>query len=432
MNTFRLLSAASALCAVTALCSSARAERYIDTFAAPLPLQTLPGTSTPSPTLWAGTLGGSSQWQDDAAQSGLSGVLGGRRNSTVMASTLSNSYFLSSTQANNQYALGYATGVGSSGQFLLEYGADVDLNANLVSDGSVGFELQIDGDMDDSIPVRPVPMTFTVASNGGAIQQSATVTVVQDGLYQIPFSSFPGVDFADVDYISVEFDATQVGAVDFDLIGGIKTTRCLQPSGSAVPDIMLDSFQAALPLRNLPGAGDYPMLWAGTWNGTTKAYDYASQSGLIGAIAGQRYTRILASNTNNFLTAVMSEWAGTPSLSYATGYPTSGKLELIYGAQGALNADLSSAVAFELQINGDLDSTPPRPVPLTVTLTKGKSKKSATVTLQNDGMVYVPFSLFGSADFSDVDHVTFSFDASQVQAVDFDLIGGIRASACMP
>lgn len=436
MNTRTTLVALACLSALGSLSQVARAERFIDTFGAPLPQQTLPGAGTPAPVLWAGTISGSQQWTDSASQSGLSGVVRGARDTTVIASTLSNLVTLSSSQSGNAYALSYATGVGSSGVMMLEYGANADLNEDLVADGSVAFELEVDGDMDDSSPVRPVTLTVTAASNGGAAAAVATLTLVADGVYQIPFSSFAGVDFSDIDYLSFEFDASGVAAVDYDLIGGIRTTRCLQAGGSsgdAVADIFLDRFAAPFPMRSLAGLGTYPILWAGTFNGVTKASDTASQSGLFGAIGGQRYTRVAASSLSNFLTAVMTESDGTPELSYATGYPTSGTLRLDYGVQSSLDADLSEAVAFELELDGDLDdSSPPRPVPLKVTVVSGTTSRSATVTLLADGMVYVPFTSFPGIDFHDVDRVRFVLDASQVQAVDYTLIGGLRASACMP
>ncbi|MDI1476501.1 hypothetical protein [Polyangium sp. y55x31] len=431
MNTKTTLLAFSCLCALGSLSGFARAERFIDTFAAPLPQQTLPGTTSPSPTLWVGTLGGSSQPDDVASQSGLAGVLGGARDTTLMASTMSNSVTLSSTTNGGRYALGYAAGTGSSGHLLLEYGAAADLNANLSGDGSVAFELEIVGDMDNSIPTRPVQLTVTVAS--GAVQAFSTITVVNDGVYQIPFSNFPGVNFADVDYVSFDFDGAPVSAIDYDLIGGIRTTACLQPSGSAVADIMLDTFGAPFPSRAWPGVGTYPILWAGKLNGTLKPTDTASQAGLFGVIAGQRDAVLSTSSQTTFINAGMSSLDATPTLSYATPSSTSGILKLIYGNQSNLNANLSRAKAFELEIQGDMnDSVPYRPVPLTVTVLSGAVTRSATVTLLNDGMVYIPFTSFPQVNWNDVDRVTFSFDSSQVQAVDYTLIGGLRASACIP
>ncbi|MDI1446198.1 hypothetical protein [Polyangium sp. 6x1] len=431
MNTKTTLLAFSCLCALGSMSGLARAERFIDTFATPLPQQTLPGASSPSPSLWVGTLGSSSQPDDVASQSGIAGVLGGAREATLMASTLSNAVTFTSTTSNGSDALSYAAGTGSSGHLLLEYGAATDLNANLVADGSVAFELEIQGDMDNALPYRPVKLTVTVAS--GATQAFSTVTVVNDGVYQIPFSSFPGVNFADVDYISFDFDGTQVSAIDYTLIGGLRTTACLQPSGSAVADIMLDTFGAPFPMRTWPGIGTLPNLWAGKLNGTLKPTDTASQTGLFGVIGGQRDSVLSTSSQTNFIYATMTAQNGTPILSYATPSSTSGTLQLVYGAQSNLNANLSRAKAFELEIVGDMnDSVPYRPVPLTVTVQSGATTRSATVSLLNDGMVYIPFTSFPNVNFQDVDRVTFSFNGSQVQAVDYTLIGGLRASACIP
>jgi len=431
MNTKTTLLAFSCLCALGSMSGLARAERFIDTFAAPLPLQTLPGTSTPSPILWVGTLGGSSQPDDVASQSGISGVLGGGRQATLMASTMQNFVSFVSTTSSGKNALGYAAGTGSSGELLLEYGAATDLNANLSADGSVAFELEIVGDMDNSLPHRPVQLTVTVAS--GAVQTFATITVIKDGVYQIPFSSFPGVNFADVDYLSFDFNGTQVSAIDYTLIGGIRTTRCLQPSGSAVADIMLDTFAAPFPQRVWPNVGTFPILWAGNMYGTQKSTDTAAQTGLFGVIGGQRSTELWTSSQSYFISAGMSSLNGTPTLDYATPSSTSGTLELVYGAQSNLNANLSSAKAFELEIQGDMNnSLPHRPVPLTVTVVSGSVTRSATTTLLNDGMVYIPFTSFPQVNFADVDRVTFDFNGSQVNAVDYMLIGGLRAAACIP
>jgi hypothetical protein len=437
MNIKTSLLALSCLCTLGSMSGLARAERFIDTFANPLPNETLPGTSTPLPLLWAGTISGASKASDAAYQASLANVLGGYRDVTIMPSQTSNSYYLESLNSSGKHVLSYNTGVGTSGHLVLEYGAEADLNANLSGDGSVAFELEVNGDMDNSVPNRPVQLTVTAWSGGTAAHAAVTTTLIHDGVYQIPFSSFSGVNFADIDYLSFDFDATAVSAVDFDLIGGIRTTRCLQAAGSVVADIMLDTFEDAFPSRVWPGVGTYPILWAGYLNGTLKPSDPASQSGLFGAIGGQRNSLLSTSSTTNFINASMSTLRGTPMLAYATPSATSGTLKLDYGAQADLNADLSLAQAFELEIQGDLDKgASPRPVPLTVSVRSTVGAKhitqSATVTLLHDGMVYVPFSLFPMTNFHDVDRVTFLFDGSGVQAVDYDLIGGVRASACIP
>ncbi len=422
---------AGAGCAfLLALPAAARADRVIDAFTDPFPMTTLPGASSPGPLVWTGRLAGSSQPQDSASQDNLSGVLGRHRFALVEEDTATNLLVTASTGlAGNQYQLSYATSTGSSGVLTLQYGALRALDADLSSDGGRAFELAIVGDMDDSAQPRPVQLKVTVQS--GATSRQATRSLAADGVYQIPFSAFPGINFADVDFVMFEFDASQVASVNFSLVGGLRTTGCLQ-SGSVRADLFLDTFAAALPLQNLPGLGMQPILWAGTINGVSKSTGVAAQTGVAGVIGGQRMTTIAASAISNFLNGVMSRIDATTMFSYATGFPTSGKLTMAYGAQSDLNANLSQMRAFELELSGDLTSGSPRPVPLTVTVESGAQSRATQVTLLAEGTYYIPFSAFPGVNFADVDFVQFHFDASQVQAVDFTLVGGLRASACVP
>ena len=426
----RLLAGAS--CALlVALPAAARADRVIDAFSNPFPMTTLPGASSPAPVVWTGQLAGSSQPQDSASQDNLSGVLGGHRFAMVEEDSGTNLLVTASTgQANGQYQLSYATSTGSSGVLTLQYGALRNLDADLLSDGGRAFELAIVGDMDDGAQPRPVQLRVTVHS--GAASAQATRSLAADGVYQIPFSAFAGINFADVDFVMFELDASQVSSVDFALVGGLRTTGCVQSYGSVRGDLFLDTFTSALPLQNLPGLGMQPILWAGTINGVSRSTGVAAQTGVAGVIGGQRTTTIAASAISNFLTGVMTRLDATPTFSYATGYPTSGKLTFAYGAQSDLNANLSQMTAFELELSGDLASGTPRPVPLTVTVESGTQSRATQVTLLANGTYYIPFSAFSGVNFADVDFVQFHFDASQVQAVDFALIGGLRASACMP
>jgi hypothetical protein len=418
---------AGAGCAfLLALPAAARADRVIDAFTDSFPATTLPGSSSPAPVVWTGTLAGSSQPQDSASQDNLTGVLGRQRFAMVEEDSDTN---LLVTVSSGQGQLSYATSIGSSGVLTLQYGALRDLDADLVSDGGQAFELAIVGDMDNGAQPRPVQLRVTVHS--GAASAQATRSLAADGVYQIPFSAFSGIDFADVDFLMFEFDASQVSSVDYTLAGGLRTTGCLQSSGAVRADLFLDTFAAALPLQNLPGAGMQPILWAGTINGVSKNIGVASQTGVPGVIGGQRTTTIAASAISNFLTGVMTRDNATPLFGYATGYPTSGRLTLAYGAQSDLNANLSQMAAFELELSGDLTSGP-RPVPLTVTVESGAQSRATQVTLLANGTYYIPFSAFPGVNFADVDYVQFHFDASQVQAVDFDLMGGLRASACVP
>lgn len=433
------LLAATCFSAITLVNGTARAERFIDTFASPLPVQTIPGSTVTGEMLWTGNVNGQIQYTDvadPADQSNLAGVLGRRRDTTLTAWDISAPSFLSSSEFNGQHLLSYASGPGYSGEFVLEYGLAADLNANLVSDGSVAFEFEVNGDMDDSAIPRPVQLTITVESQSGtpfAVTKTKTITVINDGVYQVPFASFAGVNFSDVDYIKFEFDANGVNSVDYDLIGGLRTTACLQASGSAVADKYLDTFDDAFKIRPLPDGSSAPIMWVGSWDNTLQSSDSSLQTGLLGVAGGTRYTTLMSSDIDNFITSSMSEGNGTPSLSYSTGFPTSGRIRLWYGAQAPLNANFSKAKAFELEVKGDMDDgSVMRPFPLTVTVTSGSTTKSAKVTVLKDGMMYVPFTSFPGINFSDVDQVRFLFDASQVQAIDYVLIGGLRASACIP
>lgn len=435
---------ASCFSALALVSSAARADRYIDTFATPLPNQALPGGAGTIPGLWVGSLYGETRTSDSAPKPGdptyASGTLGHRRDATLSTTDTSSLTFLTSTESSGKKALSYASGPGYSGVMTLEYGATADLNVNLVEDGSVAFEVEIEGDMDNGASPRPVQLTITLESSSGGGPATHTVTLLADGVYQIPFAPFlaQGIDLTDVDYISFDFDAGASQAVDYDLIGGLRTTTCLQALGSAIADVWIDRYEAPFPPRNLPGAGDSPILWVGTLNGTTKSTDPASQLGLWGVLGGQRYSVLSASDLNNFVYATMTEWDATPSLSYATGIGTSGSLLMRYGYSSPLNANLTAATAFELEVNGDMnDGASPRPVPLSITVTSNTGSKAAkvataTVQLLDDGMVYVPFSSFPNINFNDVDRVQLNFNASGVSAVDFDMIGGLRATACVP
>lgn len=429
MSAVSRLSAAAVVAALP-LCfaGTAAADRIIDSFQDPLPLTTLPGTSTPAPLLWAGVLGGVSQIEQAATQSGLAGVVGGHRVTRVREASGTTEVIASSTTQAGQPAISYATGSGRSGVLTFEYGATSALNLNLTADGSQAFELDMIGDMDNSSPVRPIQLTIAARTGAGAIV-SRSYTLSRDGAYQFPFSAFSGVNFADVDYLKLTFDGSAVSAVDYVLLGGFRTTGCLQ-SGTPIADRFLDTFRAPLPLRSLPGAGTYPILWAGTLNGVQKAVDVGAQTGLTGVIGGQRQTTVAASTLSNFLTATMTTSGVMPLLGYATGSGTSGSLVLEYGAQSNLNANLSAMRAFEFELDGDLTSGP-RPVPLTITVASNTGSASKQITLLNNTTYYVPFTQFPGVNFADVDYVEFHFDASAVQAVDFDLVGGLRTSACI-
>lgn len=412
----------SALLAV-ATSGTAHANRLIDAFEDPVPAQTLPGTTTPAELLWVGTLNGITQTEDKEPQSNLPAVMGGKRVSALLAATPSNLV----TVGIFDGSLNFASGTGKSGKLVLEYGSSASpLNKNLSSE--LAFEVAINGDMDDGASPRPVLLTVRVGTNGLTRYGTAQLSLARDGVYQIPFSSFSGgVDFSDVDSISFTFDASAVSAVDYTLIGGLRTADCLQ-TGTVVADITIDDFIATLPQSNLPGYGNVELMWAGTYNTTQKYNAQEMQTNLAGTLGGQRSTHMVVSDVNNFLTTSIS----SNELSYATTFSTSGRLGLKYGASGDLNKNLSSARAFELEVNGDMDdSNPQRPVQLTTTVRSNGVAASYTSTVAQDGRYYVEFTRFPGINFADVDAVEFNFNASQVQAIDFVLRGGLRATACI-
>ncbi len=114
----------------------------------------------------------------------------------------------------------------------LKYGTTVDLNANLTL-----FEtrLEINGRRRLYAGPRPVPCTITVTSGRGTPAQataSKTLSLINAGVYAYPFTSFPGVDFTDVDMITVRFDSSAYTSVDY-AIGPFRTDGETVPVESA-------------------------------------------------------------------------------------------------------------------------------------------------------------------------------------------------------
>jgi hypothetical protein len=112
----------------------------------------------------------------------------------------------------------------------MEYGKNSDLNANLTAGGASSINIDlIGGDLDQSIPVRPIPTTITLISGRGTAQQtsaSVTLELLSVGTYNFNFSSFTGVNLADVDYIKVKLDGYIKGQTGHDFaIAGIYTVE---------------------------------------------------------------------------------------------------------------------------------------------------------------------------------------------------------------
>lgn len=199
-----------------ALPTAALADRTIDPFTDPLPGQTLPYTSSPAPDLWAGTIGELAQPLQIARQASLASVAGGARVVQVGEATLSN--FITATLTGGR--LSYSTGLAPSGSLTLEYGATADLNLNVSADHA--FSLYLEGDLSSGASPRPVQLTISVRTSGiGTFKK--TYTLLNNGSYRFPFTDFPYVSWSDVDYVKLQFDASAVRGIDFDLVGGLKT-----------------------------------------------------------------------------------------------------------------------------------------------------------------------------------------------------------------
>ena len=201
------------------------------------------------------------------------------------------------------------------------------------------------------------------------------------------------------------------------------------PSGYSVT---IDDFSSNYPANpDLPTA-QYELIFVGTMcdgsscpPGTMVSHlisDSAHQTGLSGVLGGERYAFLTyVTGTAN---SVM--YAAGNMLTFNHNAMASAKLALTYGMSAPLNANFTGAGATQFQVNvvdGDMYSGP-RPVPCTITVTsrRGTANEhtaSATLSLVNNGTYVYPFSGFAGVDFSDVDGITYLFDASLVMSVDF-------------
>ena len=79
---------------------------------------------------------------------------------------------------------------------ILDYDVtDLDLSAES------RFEFNMSGDLDDHVPAAFLP--FDIELTSGANTSTAGVTLGADGAYEILFSSFVGIDFSDIDGITI-------------------------------------------------------------------------------------------------------------------------------------------------------------------------------------------------------------------------------------
>jgi hypothetical protein len=150
--------------------------------------------------------------------------------------------------------------------------------------------------------------------------------------------------------------------------------------------------------------------------------DHANQTALSGVLGGDREATIwyVAGTANSGI------YGPGNVLTFNHNAGASAILELRYGGQAGLDADLTvnggTALVVEV-VSGDMYAGP-RPVPCTVTVTSGagtgsEATASQVLDLVDETSYNYPFSGFTGVDFTDVDYITYHFDASAVSAVDF-------------
>jgi hypothetical protein len=151
--------------------------------------------------------------------------------------------------------------------------------------------------------------------------------------------------------------------------------------------------------------------------------DASYQTGLSGMLGGERSAEIyyvVGTANSNILTSLgwmtMNHNAGAKAI-----------LDLTYGEFVDLNADFTpSATKFIVNVaSGDMYAGP-RPVPCTIAVTSARgtpqeATTGVTINLINDGDYDFPFAGFSGVDFSDVDMISYRFDASNVSSVDFGI-----------
>jgi hypothetical protein len=198
------------------------------------------------------------------------------------------------------------------------------------------------------------------------------------------------------------------------VLAGVSLSLFLTLPTAAHADRVIDSFMNPLPDQTLPY----------TLGELSQPLDIANQTNLSGVVGGARTVKVREATLSNFVYTALA--GGT--LSYATGLAPSGALTLEYGVTADLNLNVAADRAFSLYLDGDLNSGgSPRPVQLTITVKSGGlAAVSRTYTLLNDGQYKLRFSDFGNVYWGDVDYLKLHFEASQVQGIDFDLIGGLK------
>ncbi len=184
--------------------------------------------------------GATQRGQETQSQAGLSGVLGGARVGDLRAagagpwgSPVTVGLF-TGWPGPNDSLLSFSTAFGTVATLDLVYGADTDLNADFSILVQAAFEFEVlSSDGDNSNPPRTLPVTVELVSGAGT--SSASATLSGEGTVSIPFDDFAGVDWSDIDRITLTLDqaAGDAAAIDF-AIGPFKAVGELIPTPGAL------------------------------------------------------------------------------------------------------------------------------------------------------------------------------------------------------
>jgi hypothetical protein len=154
-------------------------------------------------------------------------ILGGRRDVTFEV-TAGDEWDPRARVATATSKMAYNSDGGNASVWTTVYGGGGDLNADFTVANGTAFVIElISGDMWSG--PRPTPVTITVVSGTGTA--SVTTDLIAAGFYVVPFSSFAGVDFTDVDMVTMVITQGPANdGVDYSL--GSFTTDSTSPVGA--------------------------------------------------------------------------------------------------------------------------------------------------------------------------------------------------------
>jgi hypothetical protein len=158
-------------------------------------------------------------------QAGLAGVLGGQRLATLEASPLSNTQVSAVVEGGS---LRFKSESRTRGVLELAYSPTGGLNADLLSAAGAGrFEIELlSANMYDTRRGwrnRSVPIEIELVSGAGTAGETvatASRSLLDPQLYTFGLAEFAGVDFSDIDSITLRIDQSDRGLADVEFALG--------------------------------------------------------------------------------------------------------------------------------------------------------------------------------------------------------------------